>query len=106
MIIATAISRNGVSIRLTSERWDHITLSHKEVDPGNPKSVTAVVESPDSILKGDTGEFLAVKKQSGRDFWIVVAYKETDKSDGFIITAYITTDESWLFQRQILWNKG
>ena len=58
MIIGTAISKNGVKIRLTEERWFHITYSHKEVDSADFTEALATVKNPDFILKGDAKEHL------------------------------------------------
>ena len=76
MLLAKTTSKNNVTIRLTSERWHHITTSHLEIDPEDYKSI-----------------------------WIVVPYKELNREDGFVLTAYITTDSSWLFQKEIIWSK-
>jgi hypothetical protein len=106
VILATATSKNHVLIRLTDERWEHITLSHIEIDPYDSSKVLQTIEHPDVILKGDVGELLAVRKMTGKKSWIVVAYKEVTRQDGFILTAYITTDAKWLFKREIIWNKA
>ncbi len=105
MILAKVISKNGIAVRLTDERWQHITLSHQEINAADFLDIIKVVENPDIILKGDTGEVLAIKKEARKQVWIVVAYKEVSLEDGFIITAYITTDSRWLFQREIIWDK-
>jgi hypothetical protein len=105
MLLTKVISRNKVTIRLTSERWHHIITSHLEIDSEDYKSVMNTVKNPEIIFKGDQGELLAVKKRSGKKVWIVVAYKELGRIDGFVLTAYLTTDSSWLFQKEIIWNK-
>lgn len=105
MILGTVKSKNGVNIRLTQERWGHITTSHLELNPNNYKLVLNVVANPDIIFKGDTKELLAVKNEPRKRIWFVVAYKEVSREDGFILTAYLTTDSSWLFQKEIVWNK-
>lgn len=105
MILGIVKSINGVQIRLTQERWDHITTSHLELDPKGYERILNTVKGPDIVLKGDTGEQLAVKKQSRKRAWIVVAYKESTKEDGFVLTAYLTTDSRWLFQKEIIWSK-
>ena len=105
MVLGTVTSINGIKVRLTQERWIHITTSHLELDPDDFKTVLDVVGNPDITLKGDTGELLAVKKQARKRVWVVVAYKELNKKDGFILTTYLTTDSSWLFQKEIIWNK-
>jgi hypothetical protein len=105
-LVGKAISRNNVSIRLTKERWLHITTAHPETDSIEPDFALDTVENPDVVLKGDKNELLAVKKKSGKKVWFVVVYKEIEQKDGFILTAYITTDERWLFKRKVLWNKA
>lgn len=105
MILGTALSKNGVNIRLTEERWLHIISSHLEINPTEFLEILETIENPDVILKGDKEELIAARKKPGNKFWIVVPYKETSKSDGFVITAYITTDSRWLFQRKVIWNK-
>lgn len=74
MILGTAISKNVIPIRLTQERWNHIITSHLEISPKEFKTILEVVEKPDVILKGDTGEFLAIQKIARRKVWVVVAY--------------------------------
>lgn len=96
---------NGVAIRLTHERWLHITYSHKEIDPTDNTTILTVIKLPDVIFQGDTGELLAVRKRPRKKDWIVVVYKEIDVTDGFVLTAYITTDFRWLLKRKIIWNK-
>ena len=113
MVIATVRSKNGVVIRLTQERWKHITTSHLEINAKDFDVVMSVMEDPDFILYGDFGELLAVKKKARSKSWIVVPYKETvvlrtkeiEQTDGFVLTAYLTTDLRWLFQRKIIWSK-
>lgn len=104
MVIFTARSINKVLIRLTDERWKHITYSHKEISFTSFKDVLKVVEKPDMVLTGDFDELLAVSKVSRRKQWLVVVYKE-GKKDGFIITAYVTSDIKWLLKRKIIWIK-
>lgn len=105
MVLTRVNSKNGIPIRLTDERWYHITTSHKEIDFVDFLSIMRAVKNPDIILKGDTGELLAVKKKPRKKLWIVVAYKEISQTDGFIVTAYVTTDSRWLFKREVIWNK-
>lgn len=105
MILGTATSKNGVNIRLTDERWLYIITSHKEISPQDYVKIISVVDDPEVVLKGDVGELLAVKKSSRKKRWIVVAYREVDRTDGFVLTAYITTEDRWLFQKEIVWSK-
>jgi hypothetical protein len=45
-------SRNNVSVRLTIERWDHITSRHPELE-GQKEHVVQTVNDPDLIQEGD-----------------------------------------------------
>ena len=103
MILATTKSKNGVLIRLTDERWGHIINMHEEISIRDINEVLNVVKNPSAILEGDVGEVLATSK-SGKNRWLVVAYKE-EGDDGFIITAYVTTDFRWLFKKKIIWTR-
>lgn len=104
MVIGTVKSKNGISIRLTEERWRHITSSHPEITSNSHQLVLETVENPEVIFKGDVGELLAVQKIPRKKAYLVVPYKEL-REDGFILTAYLTTDSEWLFKREIIWNK-
>lgn len=105
MIIATALSKNGVIIRLTDERWQHIVITHLEISADNFPKIMKVITTPDFILKGNKGELLAVKKISSKKTWIVVPYKEESLEDGFVLTTYFTSDLFWLLKKEIIWNK-
>lgn len=102
MIIATAISKNGIKIRLTEERWKHIVLMHPNLADKQTR-VLSTIKKPDFILKGKGEELLAVSKAS-KSLHLVVVYKETAK-DGFIITAFETSDTTWLFKKEMVWSK-
>ena len=90
-----ALSYKGNIIRLTEERWIHITSSHPEM-AFLLEEVLNTINDPDSVFKGDFGESISVKKIN--DKYLVVPYKE--EKDGFIITAYITKK---LRGREIIW---
>lgn len=105
MVLATAKSKNGVSIRLTNERWYHITLVHPEINHDNYSIILEVVKNPDFIFKGTQGELIATRREPGKKAWIVVPYKEVTDKDGFILTAYLTTNLNWLLQKEVIWNK-
>jgi hypothetical protein len=94
-------SNNGVSIRLTEERWFHIVENHDDL-AGLYDDVLATVEDPDLILSGYRGALIAVK-EIGRRKYLAVIYKELNRSDGFIITAYST---SRIDKGSILWQKA
>lgn len=103
-IIGEAISINGVNIRLTFERWYHISESHRELT-GLTFEVLETVNRPDVIVKGLTEELLALRKINKK--YLVSIYKEINKKDGFIITAFYTSDlNSLLKKRKIIWQRS
>jgi hypothetical protein len=53
-------SQNNVPIRLTAERWAHITRQHPEMATQR-EGVLETVHTPDMIQAGDFGELLAVR---------------------------------------------
>jgi len=82
----TAVSITGVPIRLTYERWYHITENHEDL-ASYFHEVLETVEGPDVIVQGNGGSYKAAKNY-GRNKWMVAVYREISKSDGFVITAY------------------
>ena len=93
-------SKNGVIIRLTDERWAHITEEHCEL-AGMRLEVLEVVADPLSIFMGNNGEFLAVRKiDEGKN--LVVVYRELNK-DGFIITAFMSSKRRMFHNRRQIW---
>ncbi len=97
-------SKNSVPIRLTQERWAHITGRHPELENQKEK-VGETVSNPDLIQKGDFGEFLAIRFYTTTPLaqkYLVVAYKEAGQ-DGFILTAYFT--HAFLKRRPMIWKR-
>lgn len=80
-------SINGVSIRLTNERWFHITEGHPEM-AGFYFEVLETVEEPEAIYAGESEEYIAIRNIKDKKY-IVVIYKELN-DDGFVITAFFT----------------
>ena len=97
----TARSKNGIPIRLPDERWIHLTEGHSEM-AGYYSEVLEVVEDPNAIYKGSSGELLAVKKMKDGKY-IVVIYKEMSRTDGFVITAFLTRRMNQLERRKKIW---
>ena len=95
-----ATSKNGVTIRLTDERWTHITEEHAEL-AGCRLELLEVIVEPERIVSGSAGELLALKKQKDGKM-LVVVYRE-DADDGFVITAFLTRREASLKRRKQLW---
>jgi hypothetical protein len=74
-LVETVTSRNSIPIRLTDERWAHISDEH--------------------------GELLAAREiDAGK--WLVVVYRELGH-DGFVITAFLTRRLASLERRKQLW---
>ncbi len=81
-------SVNGVAIRLTEERWQHIVDARDELIDRSD-DVRDVVERPDWVTKGYRGSLVAWKGY-GRRGYLAVIYKEVSRDDGFVITAFFT----------------
>ncbi len=102
-IISITKSVNQVDIRLTYERWYHISESHREL-VGLANQVLETISQPDLIVEGLAGELLALSKINGK--YLVSVYREVDKKDGFVITAfYITNLKLLLKKRKIIWKQ-
>ena len=94
------VSKNGVSIRLTEERWAHISGEHSEL-AGMRAELLDTVARPERIYAGNAGELLATKeKDAGK--WLVAVYREL-RDDGFVITAFLTRRIISLERRKQLW---
>lgn len=96
----SAVSVNGVSIRLTDERWAHIVEEHGELN-GLRVEALQTVKLPERILAGNEGEFLAVREMA-QGKYIIVVYRER-KDDGFVITAFLTRRVRSLAKRKQIW---
>jgi len=99
--VTTALSKNGVLIRLPDERWIHLTEGHSEM-AGYYSEVLETLEDPDAIYEGGSGELLAAKEIQ-TDKYIVVVYKEISKKDGFVITAFLSSRRKQLEKRRMVW---
>ncbi len=97
-------SKNYVPIRLTAERWFHITEEHSEM-AGYFFEILETVEEPDVIYEGKTGECIAVREIE-KDKHIVVVYRELSKEDGFVITAFLTRREKQFERRRKIWRRS
>jgi hypothetical protein len=95
-----ASAKSGLTIRLTEERWQHITEGHPEL--AHLKSeVMQAIENPDKILEGSNSELLAIKLVNDNKY-LVTIYKE-GQEDGFVITAYLTRRINSLNKRKEVW---
>lgn len=98
-------SRGGVPIRLTDERWKHITENHPEVSAMH-REVLETVAEPDLIQEGDSEEFLAIRHYDQTPLttkYLVVPYREMSEQDGFVLTAYLTSRPS--SSRTVQWKR-
>ena len=93
-------SKTGVLIRLTDERWAHITEQHCEL-AGLRLEVLETVSNPTRIIAGKSGELLAVRELQS-DKFLVVVYRESE-NEGFIITAFLTRRTRSLDRRTQVW---
>jgi len=100
MILGFAESINGVPIRLTDERWEHILDSHPEL-ASYRETILDAVENPDYILASSRGALAAVVVV-GRKAFLHVFYVERSWRDGFIISAWI---EERMDKTKIVWRK-
>ena len=101
MILALVDSINGVSVRLTEERWEHILNNHSELSDSDMDLVLDAVKDPEYILSGYRGSLIAIVAL-GRSRYLHVVYKEVNRDDGFIITAGIRPN---MRKRNILWRR-
>lgn len=101
MAVDTALSRHNVPVRLTTERWGHIVEQHSEL-AGLREDVMETVAAAERVVAGGSGELVAIRTHTDGKA-IVVAYRETSRTDGFVITAFITTRLRSLERRRQLW---
>jgi hypothetical protein len=93
-------SIRGVEVRLTDERWAHITEEHNEL-AGLRFEVLETIAQPARVLQGAQGALLAVREiDPGK--WLVAVYRE-EADSGFVITAFLTRRRGWLDRRAQVW---
>ena|SRR5664280_1815393 len=98
--IGSVLSINNVRIRLTQERWLHITNYHKELIDFQLE-ILLTISNPDNVYSSPEGmpsNFAAVKAFNrlmdyGLSKHLIVHYKEVDESTGFILTAFVMSDK-------------
>lgn len=98
-------SRNGVPVRLTDERWQHVVTRHPEMKDQRERVLEALAE-PEMIQRGDFGELLAIRLYPDTPLtrkFMVVAYREVSREEGFILTAYLTSRPS--VARETIWRR-
>ena len=95
-----AYSKNGVTVRLTDERWIHIVENHDDM-AGHYEDVLSALENPDCIIRGSKGTLKAARAL-GKHKWLTVIYREVSKKDGFVITAYFLDKKP---KGEIIWQR-
>jgi hypothetical protein len=100
-----AISTNKVPVRLTEERWYHISRGHPEM-ADHYYEILETIEHPFCIYKGNSGELVAIKflREEPPKF-IVAIYKEINNEDGFVITAYLSDKQDQFDKKEIIWKQ-
>lgn len=104
-MLGSVISVNGVAIRLTEERWQHITSQHPELEH-REAVILEVVAHPDRVLEGNNGQLIAVKAIT-QGKWLLVVYREIEAQglieDGFIVTAFFNRRTRYLEGKKQVW---
>jgi len=104
---ATTLSKSKRTIKLTPERWYHITESHDYM-AGYFYDVLETINNPDHVVTGTKGELLAIKfykKTHTGSKYLICCYREKN-SEEFVITAFMTSKiDSILMRRKILWRR-
>ena len=93
-----ARSRNGAWVRLSAERWQHISEGHPELARLRPTVLEAITNA-EYLLEGTAGELLAVHRLDSAKV-LAVAYREVDAQDGFVITVFVTSRVAAIFKRR------
>jgi len=95
-VVAVVESVNGVPIRLSEERWNHILKGHGEL--GNFQVELLLTASrPEAVYRPPperSPQFAAVRRFDrlrafGLAENLVVHYREVSEDDGFILTSYV-----------------
>jgi hypothetical protein len=92
-------SVNGIPIRLTEERWEHI-VSNKPYMEIHYERILDAIEKPDFALRGYAGALVAILGV-GRQLYLHVVYKEVSQDDGFVITAFVARKVN---RRMMVWS--
>ena len=92
------VSKHGVPIRLTDERWQHIIDQHPDMDEYRDE-VLGTVEDPEWILRSYGGALIAMRSM-GRRGYLSVIYRELGPHNGFVITAFFA---SRIDRSKVIW---
>ncbi len=106
--LGVARSLNGVSIRLTTERWAHIIEAHDNM-VGLHEWVLEAIADPDTIAAGWDDGLIAIQHRTETpkgEKHIIAVYREIDQADGFVITAFMTSNVRKIRKRGVLWQQS
>lgn len=103
MIIKIVKSKNLVPIRITDERWTHVTENHPEVSDFF-EYIIECIEDPDYIIRSKKDENTLIALRQFHNKFICVVYKEITPEDGFVVTAYFSKKIN-LNKENVIWQK-
>lgn len=66
--MTVAISKNQIPIRLTEERWHHISTGHPEI-ADYYFEILETIEKPQTIYEGNEGGLIANKNSKARKYY-------------------------------------
>jgi hypothetical protein len=98
-------------VHLTDTVWTQkILKNHSEFieNPGYLVEVRRTIESPDYVVTGWAGEYLALRmchSAPKAPKYLCVVYRELDDNDGFVITTFFISKPQKLLRRGIVWRK-
>jgi|SRR5882724_4196755 len=101
-----AVSRHGIPIRISDERWIHVVEAHDYM-AGNLELVIDTLQDPDAMVAGSQGELIALRHYETTvlsEKYVVAVYREFS-DDGFPITAFMTSRPETILRKGILWQK-
>jgi hypothetical protein len=104
--VEVPVSKNGIPIRITDERWTHVVESHDYM-AGNRDLVVETIEDSDYIVTGRKGELIALRhyhSTSISEKHVVAVYREF-ADDGFLITAFMTSDPETILRKGVVWQR-
>src|SRR3989344_8096183 len=88
MLIFETVSKRGVKILLTSERWNHIVMRHPETEEYF-EDIKEVLQNPSLLVQNafDRAIIFYHKYYKEEKLYLVIVVEE---EKGFILTAYTT----------------
>jgi hypothetical protein len=101
MDVATSI--NGVPIRLTDERWQHIITNRNNLRRLKPE-VPRTISDPDTVFQWvDRSSVAHSAGIMGKT--MVVVYGQVSDADGFVITAWLTSKPQKAGRGTVVWTR-